>query len=301
MTSNLAAGGGLQICYVVVGSGWDRHAQMAWLSAQSVRIQQPDARIVIVVEGHTPADNDELRTRFAGVADVLVKTSDWPNPVLKSRFHRIAIREYLTGDLLYLDSDTLAVAPFADILRHDGDVGAVIDFNGSPDNAWCPSELEAHFRQLGWTYPIRHYMNAGVVMMRDTSGVHAFCREWMARWLVPAAEQNTWDQPTFNSALVDSRIPYAVLPNGYNAMVIKRNYRFRESRILHFFGSSEEQRGTLMEHLLVHLRSHGTFDRQAYGQSIAQGHPWGPNPEAWRLWHSRNYVRAVMQKAKGWL
>ena len=81
-------------------------------------------------------------------------------------------------------------------------------------------------------------------------------------------------------------------------VVVKRNYRFREAKILHFFGSAEEQRGTVMEHLLNHLECAGTFDDGAYELSIRQRHPWGPQPEAWRLMHSRNYVRAVLEKAR---
>jgi hypothetical protein len=294
-----ATGAALQACYVVVGTGWDRHAQMAWLSAQSVRIQEPRVRVVVIAEGRSPAACEELSSRFSGVADVLFKTAEVADPVLKSRFHRIALREYLAGDVLYLDSDTLAIAPFADVLDYPGDVGAVIDFNDPPDRAWCPPDLEAPFHRLGWTYPIPRYRNAGVALFRDTPGAFSFCREWMARWQRPAAgASHTWDQATFNSALVDSGAADVVLPNGYNAMVAKPNYRFRESRILHFFGSVDEQRGTLMEHMLQRLQQTGTFDRPAYDRSIRQGHPWGPSPTAWQLRRSRNYIRAALTKAR---
>lgn len=290
----------LQVCYVVVSSGWDRHAQMAWLSATSVRIQSPQARIVVVVEGTQPGAASVLQDRFAGTADVLARHSDVADPVRKSRYHRIALREYLPGPLLYVDSDTLAVGDPTDVDTCREDVGAVIDFNDVPERAWCPPELAEPFTRHGWTFPLAKFRNAGVFFVRDTDAARVFCRAWMARWSEPSPPglHHVWDQVTFNSALADSGVTGAVLPNAYNAMVVKRNYRFRDAKILHFFGSEAEQRGTLLAHLLTHLERHNEFDRAAYDRSIRQGHPWGPDPEPWQLRHSRNHMRAAYVKAR---
>jgi|KBSMisStandDraft_5_1062788.scaffolds.fasta_scaffold18868_5 hypothetical protein len=289
----------LQVCYVVVSKGWDRHSQMAWVSAQSVRRQEPNARVVIVVEGASTAAEQEMARRFGDVADAVIpKRSSEATPVAKSRHHKIVLREYVSGDFLYLDSDTLAVAPFADVLRAAGEVGAVADFNFDIRRGWFPKDVETPFRSLGWDYPLPYQVNAGVIFMRDKPAVHRMAQEWLTRFRASTALPHVWDQATFNSALFATKVPHVVLPHAYNAQVVKRNYRFRDAKILHFFGSPEEQRGTVMEHLLSQLERTGTFDDGAYELSIRQRHPWGPEPEAWRLMHSRNYVRAVLQKAR---
>ncbi|MFN8065260.1 MAG: hypothetical protein U0P82_10725 [Vicinamibacterales bacterium] len=287
----------IKVCYVVVASGWDRHAQMAWLSAYSVRLQDPGVRIVIVLEA--PADAaDALVRRFSGVADdVLLRQVDETNPVKKSRLHRLALRDYVDGDLLYVDSDTLAVRPVSPVSAYREEVGAVMDFNHPADSTWCPPELEGTFLRLGWAYPLPRFFNAGVIFMRDTARVRAFCAEWAVRFRTPSdAPEHTWDQSTFNSALFASGASYVVLPHDYNAMIVKRGYRFRTARLLHFFGSAEEQRGTLMEQMLKHLGEHDEFDVRTYRRCIREGHPWGPNPEPWQLYRSRNYVRAASRK-----
>jgi len=289
----------LQVCFVIVTSGWDRHSQMAWVSASSVRRQEPDARIVVVVEGTKPGAEDEVARRFREVADVVLpKSIAAPTAVAKSRLHKILLRQYVKGDFLYLDSDTLAVAPFAEVTDCRGDVGAVSDFNFEISRGWFPPEMEQPFRSLGWDYPLPYQMNAGVIFMRDTPAAHACAQEWLARFQMPTNSPHVWDQATFNSAVFATKVPHAVLPHGYNAMVVKRNYRFRTARILHFFGSADEQRGTLMEHLMDGLLRTGTFNETAYAESIRQRHPWGPNPQAWQLMHSRNYLRAAMAKVR---
>jgi hypothetical protein len=289
----------LQVCYVVVSTGWDRHSQMAWVSAHAARLQEPNARIIMVVEGTAPGAEDEMKKRFAGIADtVMTKRVEDPTPVAKSRVHKILLREYITGDFLYVDSDTLAVAPFRDVLECDGEVGVVADFNFDIRRGWFPKDVEQPFRELGWDYPPPYEVNAGVIFMRDTPAVHAFCQEWLSRFRASTALPHVWDQMTFNSALFATKVPHVVLPHGYNAIVVKRNYRFRSAKILHFFGSSDEQRGTLLEHLMNHLQQTGTFDAAAYERSIRQRHPWGPTPSAWQLFHSRNYLRAALAKTR---
>ena len=289
----------LQVCYVVVSTGWDRHSQMAWMSAHAVRRQEPNVRIIVIVEGTSGEAEEEMKRRFEPVADVVsVKRASASTAVAKSRFHKIVLRDYVEGDLLYCDSDTLAVAPFADVLECDADVGAVADFNFDISRGWFPRDVEQPFRQLNWDYPLPYQVNAGVIFMRDTPAVHSLSREWLARFQASTALPHVWDQATFNSALFATKVPHQVLPHGYNAMVVKRNYRFRSARILHFFGSADEQRGTLMEHLMQHLERTGSFDDAAYEQSIRQHHPWGPRPQAWQLFHSRNYLRAAIAKAR---
>lgn len=251
----------------------------------------------MVVEGTTPDAEDEMKRRFGVIADtVLTKRASVDTAVAKSRVHKILLRDYLKGDVLYLDSDTLAVAPFADILQFEGEVGAVSDFNFDISHGWFPPEFERPFLEKGWQYPLPYQVNAGVILLRDTPRVHAFSKEWLARFEAPNTLPHVWDQATFNSALFATGVRQVVLPHGYNAIVVKRNYRFRNARILHFFGSAEEQRGTLMEHLMRHLERTGRFDDVIYQQSIQQRHPWGPTPEAWQLMHSRNYIRATVAK-----
>jgi hypothetical protein len=62
------------------------------------------------------------------------------------------------------------------------------------------------------------------------------------------------DQGAFVTALFAMPVKWALLPKAFNAIVVKRNYRYREATILHFFGSEDEQRGTILEHLLSRLR-----------------------------------------------
>lgn len=286
----------LQVCYVLVTDGWDRHAQMMWLSARSLRMHEPDARITLVTDHLSRPKIDRIGRQLLDVVDqVVTVTSPVESPKLRAFHLKTILRRHVTGDLLYLDTDTLVIKKVADVLDIDAEVAAATDFNFV--GPWFPPQLREPYTKLGWPYPLEYYFNSGVMLLRDTPAVHAFSEEWTRRWHLLVDEGMPGDQEAFVSALYAMPVKWCRLPPSFNAITVKRNYRFRQTRVLHFFGSEEEQRGTVMAHLLAHLRDTGAFDEQAYRRCLRQRHPWGPGYEPWQLWRSRNYLRAVALKA----
>ena len=286
----------LQVCYVLVSQGWDRHAQMTWLSAQSLRLHEPNATITLVTEPETRRALESVGQLLGAVDRVIAIETPVEDRRLRAFHLKTLMRNAVDGDFLYIDGDTLVVNRVRDALDFDADVAAAVDFNF--DHKFFPRQLREPYTNLGWPYPLPFYFNSGVVLMRDTPEVRELGEEWTRRWFLLVDQGVPGDQDAFASALFARSLKWTRLPKAYNAIVIKRNYRFREARILHFFGSEDEQRGTLLEHLLLRLRETGRFDEAAYRRSLREGHPWGPNHEPWHLWHSRNYVRAVLLKAR---
>jgi hypothetical protein len=287
----------LHVVYVIVCTGWDRHAQMAWLSLQSLRRQEPQCRVTVVTDDSSASALREAGLRLAdAVDDVVVAPAPQQEARLRAFHLKTTFRQHVGGDVLYLDGDTLVIRDLGDVTRTEGDVAAALDFNH--DGEWFPPQLETAYRRVGFDYPLPYYFNSGVLFIRDTPAARALSAEWNRRWKLLVAEGLPGDQEALVSAIYASNIVWSRLPKAYNAIVVKRNYRFREARVLHFFGSEAEQRGTIMAHLLAHLQQTGRFDEDAYRRCIREGHPWGPGYEPWQLWRSRNYVRAIALKAR---
>jgi len=212
-------------------------------------------------------------------------------------FHlKTAFRRYVIGDVLYLDGDTLVIGRVGDVLELDADVAAATDFNH--EAPWFPPQLRDSTSGLdGDThFPITSTPACSSCVIRRPCA--SFPRSGAGAGSCWSVRGMPGDQEAFVSALYAMPVKWSRLPNAYNAIVVKRNYRFRESRVLHFFGSVDEQRGTLLEHLLQHLQQTGSFDAKAYWRCLKEGHPWGPAYEPWQLWRSRNYVRAVILKGR---
>jgi hypothetical protein len=287
----------LHVCYVLVAEGWDRHAQMTWLSAHSLRLHEPNARITLVSDARSrPKLDSSCRALLDVVDDIVTVDTDLEEQRLRAFHLKTMLRRHVDSDFLYLDSDTLVIAPVRSVLDIDAEVAAATDFNN--DHEWFPPQLEGPYTRLGWPYPLPYYFNSGVMFLRDTASVRDFSAEWTRRWFLLVDEGMPGDQEAFVSALYAMPVAWRRLPKAFNAITVKRNYRFRDSRVLHFFGSEQEQGGTIMAHLLRHLQKTGAFDEPAYRRCLKEGHPWGPGYAPWQLWHSRNYVRAFALKAR---
>jgi hypothetical protein len=287
----------LNVCYVLVCEGWDRHAQMMWLSATSLKLHEPEASITLVTDPLTRQTLEQSAGQLLRLVDrVVVVESDIADPRLRAFYLKTALRRHVEGDFLYLDGDTLVVKPIGDVLDTRGDVAAALDFNH--DGPWFPPQLRQPYETLGWPYPLEFYFNSGVMLMRDVPEVRSFSEEWTRRWHLLVDQGMPGDQEAFVTALYASPVRWCRLPATFNSITVKRNYRFRDARILHFFGSADEQRGTIFAHLLETLRHSGTFDMAAYRRSLREQHQWGPGYQPWQLWRSRNYVRAVLLKTR---
>jgi hypothetical protein len=267
---------------------------MMWLSAQSLRLHEPGVRITLITD---PESRPQLAKQLLGIVDQVV-TIDTPIEDRRLRaFHiKTLVRRFVDGDFLYVDGDTLVVNRIAEVLDVDADVAAAVDFNF--DHQFFPRQLREPYTRLGWPYPLPYYFNSGVVLMRDTPAAREFSQEWTRRWFLLVGEGMPGDQEAFVTALFAMPIKWARLPKGFNAITVKLNYRFREAKVLHFFGSEDEQRGTILEHLLSRLRETGAFDEATYRRCLREGHSWGPGYEPWHLWRSRNYARAVALKVR---
>jgi hypothetical protein len=270
---------------------------MAWISVRSLRLHELDVRVTLVLDRRTRDALDRRTSRLLDLADRIIAV-DAPDesPRLRAFYLKTALRRHVDGDLLYLDGDTLVVRPIAGVADLDADVAAAADFNH--DGPWFPPQLEGPYRRLGFEYPLPYYFNSGVLWLRDTPAVGRLTEEWTRRWRLLAGEGMPGDQEAFVSALYATPVRWTRLPPAFNAIVVKRNSRFREARVLHFFGSEQEQRGTILEHLIGRLRETGEFDEGAYRRCLREGHPWGPDLHPFQLWRSRNYVRAVRLKAR---
>src|SRR5664279_2575014 len=111
-----------QCVYVVCSGGNDYFAEMAAVSAATLRIAAPQTRITILTDRQTAAlDSSGVSALRDAADDVIVVDCEGDSPVIRSRALKTGIRRLLRGPLLYLDSDTIVMRSLEDIWRYDCD------------------------------------------------------------------------------------------------------------------------------------------------------------------------------------
>lgn len=288
----------MKIVYVLSTDGWTRYAQMAYVSASTVRRIHPDAELVLLTDEFSQRALEREPNALADVFDqtVVVETGE-PDVRTRSRFLKTSMRQHIDGDFVFLDVDTLLIKPLDGLEACQADVGAVVEWNGLDPRTFPPKSVPL-YEKLGWRCPTPSYFNSGVMLFRDTPAARELGEEWHRRWKLTVPEGFVTDQQSLNSAINETNVVIEVLPNEFNSMVLFYPWLFRASRVAHFFESNDVGH-TLFRQLLNGVDKTGEIDWAAYDYSIANGHPWGSNPEAWQLWRSRNYVLAVRRKFGG--
>lgn len=179
------------VIYVATGSAY---LDLACRSAASVREQNPDLAIDIFTDARPGAWSADF-DRVHRVPQVHPRAKI--DCMALSRFART----------LYLDCDTLAVAPFGDLF----DLAARFDLALAHDVRRASDLVQEGFAvATPYAFP---QLNSGVVLYRRSPAMRAFLAEWARRYRAAGLLR---DQITLKDLLWESDIRFYVLPPEFN-------------------------------------------------------------------------------------
>lgn len=257
-----------QICYVLASTGTDLYAQMTCISASLSRRLYPDAKIVLLVDEVTNLNLVKCRSPLLALASqTICSQTNLENAGARSRFVKTSMRRVVDGDFVFIDADALPIRKFDEIASTGAAMAAALDvdeFSGRPE---FPSFAVERLRACGWSGPLPHYFNSGVVFLADTPEMRTFGDEWHRRWQrIFSATGDYRDQPAFNSAIDAVGLKVHVLPDAFNATVYISPWKARRAKILHYWMNYADGRApenTLLAHLLKIWQENGQIDWEA--------------------------------------
>jgi len=238
-----------KIVYVVTSDETDVHLEQALLSVFSLRKHNPDAYVELVVDQDTDATITGKRGEILKYIDhkIVVNVSKEYNKKETSRFLKTNVRAYVTGDYLYIDSDTIITDKLDEIDLFDGHIGAVIN-NHVPISQYYnkyATRIQRIAKQEGWKCSDDvQYFNGGVLYVKDTEKARDFCSDWHQAWKNSLKEYGRfWDQPPL--ALVNEKYGYLIneLPGEWNCQVLRMALPYlHEAKIIHYFSSNGDNK-----------------------------------------------------------
>jgi hypothetical protein len=286
----------VKITYVLVSNGQDRYASMCYLSAAAVRRLHADARIVLVTDEATePLVRAKAPYLREVVDEFLIEAARMPEPRARSFYLKTRLRDIVTGDFIYLDSDTLPIRPFFDMAEGDWDVAFVQDrTHHGPIMPVYPHWELPRLQKMGWQAKLSRYFNAGIGFYRDNPRVRALSSDWQARWLHSYSLGDDWDQLALNCSLEAVPVRVHELSPRYNAMVTVSPVHAIGAKIYHFFaGNCVALEHSLYEHLIRRFEVTGAIDWAAVDFCVRRNHPWMPPYWPRRLWQTGNRAEAI--------
>ena len=234
-----------KIVYCIVSNDNDIYLEQAWVSIYTLRKHNPDADVILLVDKGTEST---LTGKRGGIRElvtevVAVDTPDGYNAMQRSRYLKTNFRQFISGDLLFIDADTIVGGSLAGIDNIDAEIACV------PDGHRCFRELSGTDTDI-----IRHrisstfgkmdfdevfYFNSGIIFVKDTPRTHAFFADWYETWKYSAFEKGmSLDQPALFVTNKKNGHLIKELAGEYNCQVAYSLKYFYGGLILHFFNVS---------------------------------------------------------------
>ena len=193
----------MKYVYVLTSSRNDLYYEQFFLSVTSLRLHNPEAVIVALIDSKTKKGLTGKRSGYEKVVSETV-TITAPQELLQkevSRWIKTSMKKYIEGDFLYIDCDTV-IADKLDLDFPEGiTIGAILDTHVSLSKHHKARHFELEDIALKFdSFKTGIRYNGGVIFCRDTPEATDFFLRWHSLWLFSNKNGNSQDMPSLNQA-----------------------------------------------------------------------------------------------------
>jgi lipopolysaccharide biosynthesis glycosyltransferase len=239
----------MQYAYVLASDEKDFFLEQALLSIASLRLKIKNADIVVLIDDISANTLINARAEIYNVAKVTtLQLPENLNKEQRSRWLKTSLRQYIRGDFLYIDCDTIVADDLFDIFD-DIIIGAVPDQHAVVENHPLKKRFYSLDKVLGFSSSIQtnKHFNSGVIFCRDTPSAHGFFDEWHKLWLLGVLRGVNVDQPSFNQASLNINNIIAELDGVWNCQIEYNGLRYLyNAKIIHYFSSNKQEKPYLL-------------------------------------------------------
>lgn len=230
----------IKIVYVFTGTEKPAYLNMLRISVASVEKQTPDMKIEILTDSDTGEyllsnhifDNEN-------VSVVSAETPEGYSVVEKSRYLKTNLRQLVTGDFLYIDSDTIVCADLSGIEPKES-VSMVLDAHCLFEEQEWSSRIRRKAQELGIDLSgcVRYY-NGGVILAKDDEKARELFRRWYEKWENTRKPGMHQDQFSLNAVNIETNL-ISELDGVFNCQLTANDRAFsylRNVKILHYLSA----------------------------------------------------------------
>ena len=213
-----------------------------------------EAHVALLIDDKTNSliNNTSRRNVLRLVDEVVsVKFDDKFNNMERSRLLKTGMRNYISGDFLFIDSDTIITETLDSVDDFTFDIGAVRELHRGPVDTQTNFLRIKKFTHLigGEIDPNSIYFNSGVLYVKDNEMAREFFSTWSELWMKGYEQGVKLDQPSL--ALVNQKYNYLIkeLDGVWNCQIYwGLEFLFR-SKIIHYFYSNDSFKNTSLMYI----------------------------------------------------
>jgi hypothetical protein len=229
--------------YVLASSKDDLYYEQFYLSSFSLRLFNSNANIILLVDEKTKKGLTGKRTEYEKITSE-TKVISPPlglNQKEASRWIKTSIPDYVSGDFLFIDCDTIITGLLDDIFSKDIILGAVLDTHILLSEHHLKKTFQRDNEKLGFSVSSKcdYYFNGGLLFCRDHKLTKDFFAKWHFLWNKSYKMGNSQDMPSLNQANYEFNNIITELPGEWNCQISHNGLPYlHNAKIIHYYATS---------------------------------------------------------------
>lgn len=233
----------MKLVYCLTSTPEDLYYEQALVSIHTARFHNPESEIILIVDSDTNASligNRSGLDSYISEKIVIAVPEKYASNVAKSRYLKLHVRSFVSGTLLFVDTDTIIVSPINEPVDFESEMGMVLDRHQKKRK--LADKTFTVFKLLGYSSPSwTDYHNSGVIYMKDTPQTHEFYEQWFLTWEKCFEKGYFVDQPS----LADTEKKLGLIKTlsgewNCQTFVPESLPYFSNAKICHFYGGTGE-------------------------------------------------------------
>lgn len=233
-----------QIVYVLTTSEADYYLEQTMISLKSLRMFNSDIDVILALDRKTKNNLVGNRGNILNYIDelIVIDIPDNFTQVQSSRYIKTSLRQYIKGDYLFIDGDTVICNNLSEINNIRNDLSMVLDRHLQICEHQHSDDIMKWAKEIDWS-PASRYFNSGVFFVRDSEIAHKFYDLWHREWLKNCDKGFPRDQPSMGKADNILGGVLTELSPEWNCQIVENGLAYLDkAKIIHYFSSNNSEK-----------------------------------------------------------
>lgn len=256
-----------KVVYVLVSKPEDIYLEQALLSIYSLRLHVPEVHVTLLTDNVTEDALRGTRNEIRNVVDemIVVKREHAFSAIESAYSLKTMLRERISGNFLFIDTDTIIVDDLSEIDQCPYEIAAVPDAHLKYENHFQYQGYQSLFKRLGVNMTMENYFNSGVMYVKDTKVSHQLFQAWNNSY-IDNRQLCFYDQP--HLAIANKQFDIIKELDGkWNCQVQYGIKYFNSAKIIHYFASNFIDSGLgpfglMNKDIFLRIKEYGCIPRE---------------------------------------
>ena len=233
----------MKFVYVLTSSEEDYYYEQFFQSAVSMRLYNPDAEVIALIDEKTKTGLIKKRCGYEKfISEIkVINVPDEYSQKESSRWIKTSIHHFVQGSFVFIDCDTVITAKLAFDFAEGIHIGAVLDTHITLENHHKLDDFRSEDIDAGFVSSLKTNLrfNGGLIYCSGSSSALDFFEKWHSLWIEGRKRGCSQDMPSLNQANYEMGNIITELSGEWNCQISHNGLRYLyNAKIIHYYATS---------------------------------------------------------------